>query len=277
MDNEKRKKLKQDYTRLVGKLERVLKRFTPLDPSDDESYGDEYDQLAPTLVSMLMRGCDREQLFTAVAAYRANYYQPVAPNAELEWKIADAVLKAFLNKDKAASKPPKSVKPLFHLDLRIDFEELFHYVAEQVRLFNEECTIAGTKRVYLVEFGYEYAQAGWATIHFDTRPDAQSDGSWSQQIDKRRIERPHWRKACAANMRGPINVVVVGGKDKAIPEGAEIEMAEQIGLLLKAVLMRARDEGLLSQLPLAPQCQLAVEIVMVISVGLFMDRAKWII
>ncbi len=74
-----RKKLKREYARLVSKLERVLKRYAPIDPSDEDSIGDEYDPLAPPLVSMLMRGCSREELFRAIESFRARYWKSVTP------------------------------------------------------------------------------------------------------------------------------------------------------------------------------------------------------
>ena len=99
MDHEK-KKLKLEYARLVGKLERLLRRYTPIDPSDEFSDGDDYETLVPLLVSLLMRGCGREEIFRAIESYRANYWMKVPPNPEQDWKITDAVQKAYLNKDK---------------------------------------------------------------------------------------------------------------------------------------------------------------------------------
>ncbi len=64
--NQDRKRLKREYARLVSKLERVLRRYAPIDPSDEDSIGNDYETLAPPLVSMLMRGCAREELFRAI-------------------------------------------------------------------------------------------------------------------------------------------------------------------------------------------------------------------
>jgi hypothetical protein len=78
-----KKRLKREYARLVSKLQRVLRRFTPIDPSDEDSIRDEYEPLAPTLVSMLMRGCSREELFRAIESHRANHWSSVPANSEL--------------------------------------------------------------------------------------------------------------------------------------------------------------------------------------------------
>ncbi len=260
MDHEK-KKLKLEYARLVGKLERLLRRYTPIDPSDEFSDGDDYDALAPPLVSLLMRGCGREEIFRAIESYRANYWIKVPPNPEQDWKITDAVQKAYLNKDKVDKKSRKQSKPLFKLNLYKDLEDVLDYIKTQVQKFLQEAeTVDGVAdRVYRIEGGYEYSQCGWVMIYFDTRPGASPDGQWTRFIDKHRIERIHWRKASSANMRGPVSVVDHEGKEHLISEGSEIDISRAIGLMLKSALLRARDQGILLQLSLAPTCALGVE------------------
>lgn len=260
MDHEK-KKLKLEYARLVGKLERLLKRYAPIDPSDEFSDGDDYETLVPTLVSLLMRGHGREEIFRAIESYRANYWTKVPPNPEQDWKITDAVQKAYLNKDKLDRKPRKQLQPLLKLDLCNDSEDVFDYIKTQVRKFLQEAeTVDGVAdRVYRIDCGYEYSQCGWVMIYFDTRPEASPDGQWTRFIDKHRIERTHWRKASSANMRGPVSVVDLEGKEHLISEGSDIDMSRAIGLMLKAALLRARDEGILLQLSLASTCTLGVE------------------
>jgi hypothetical protein len=188
VDDDK-KRLKQQYARLVGKLERLLKRYTPIDASDEFSDGDDYEILVPTLVSLLMRGCVREEIFRAIESYRANYWTKVPPNPEQDWKITDAIQKAFLNKDKVDRKPRKQSKPLFKLDLCKDSEEVFDYIKAQVRKFLHEAeTVDGAAdRVYQIDCGYEYSQRGWVMIYFDTRPEASPDGQWTRFIDKQRV------------------------------------------------------------------------------------------
>ena len=60
-------------------------------------------------------------------------------------------------------------------------------------------------------------------------------------------------------MRGPVSVVDHEGKEHLISEGSEIDMSRAIGLMLKSALLRARDQGILLQLSLAPTCALGVE------------------
>ncbi len=79
-------------------------------------------------------------------------------------------------------------------------------------------------------------------VYFDTRPDAYSDGHWTRFIDKYAMERPHWRKAAAANMRGAICVVDCYGTDRVIIKDHEMDLCESIGLMLKAAMLHARDQ-----------------------------------
>jgi|688.fasta_scaffold35260_8 hypothetical protein len=257
-----KKRLKREYARLVSKLQRVLRRFTPIDPSDEDSIRDEYEPLAPTLVSMLMRGCSREELFRAIESHRANHWSSVPANSELDWKITDSVQRAFNSKEeKQRTRPTEQSKPLFRLDLRKDWEDVFNHIKEQVRLFVQDAEAGRTtgKLVNHIECGFECSQAGWVMLYPDTRPDAYNDGHWTLFIDKYAMERSHWRKAAAANMRGVICIVDLNGKETLINKDSEIDLCESIGLMLKAALLEARDQGLLLGLPLAPTCRLGVE------------------
>lgn len=260
MDQDK-KRLKREYARLVSKLERALRRFAPIDPSDDDSIGNEYDPLAPPLASMLIRGCSREELFRAIESFRANYWKIVPPKPELDWKITDAVQKAFVSKEKESTRPPVQSKPLFSLDLRKDWFGIFDYIKEQVQLFlqNAEVDKAAGKLVSHIECGFECSQAGWVMIYFDTRPEAYNDGHWTLFVEKFATERAHWRKAAAANMRGTVRIVGHDGTETVITKDSEVNLCDCIGLMLKAAMLHARDQGLFRPLPLTPTCSLGVE------------------
>ncbi len=256
-----RKRLKREYARLVSKLERVLRRYAPIDPSDEDSIGDEYDPLAPPLVSMLMRGCAREELFRAIESHRANQRPSVPANSELDWKITDAVQKAFVSKEKERTRPHAQSKPLLRLDLRKDWEDIFDYIKEQVRLFAQTAEVDKSVGALVshIECGYECSQAGWVMIYFDTRPEAYNDGHWTLFVEKFAMVRAHWRKAAAANMRGAISIVDQHGTEKLIAQDHEMDLCESIGLMLKAAMLHARDREFFLPLPLTPTCMLGVE------------------
>ena len=90
----------------------------------------------------------------------------VPPNPEQDWKITDAVQKAYLNKDKVDRKPRKQSKPLFKLNLYKDLEDVLDYIKTQVQKFLQEAeTVDGVaERVYRIEGGYEYSKCGWVMI-----------------------------------------------------------------------------------------------------------------
>jgi hypothetical protein len=60
------------------------------------SDGDDYETLVAPLVSLLLRGCGREEIFRAIESYRANHWTKVPPNPEQDWKITDPVHKALV-------------------------------------------------------------------------------------------------------------------------------------------------------------------------------------
>ncbi len=165
------------------------------------------------------------------------------PNPQLDWKITDAVQKAFLSKEKERTRPPAQSKPLFSLDLRKDWVDIFDYIKEQVRLFlqNAEVDKAAGKLVSHIECGYECSQAGWVMIYLDTRPEAYNDGHWTLFVEKFAMKRAHWRKAAAANMRGAVCIVGHDGTERVITKDSEVDLCESIGLMLKAAMLQARD------------------------------------
>ena len=44
-----------------------------------------------------------------------------------------------------------------------------------------------------IDFGFEFGQVNELWLNFDTRPEAEPDGSWTQQVNKiRGLKRPVW-------------------------------------------------------------------------------------
>jgi hypothetical protein len=145
------------------------------------------------------------------------------------------------------------------LDLRLDFTELYDHIVHRVSNFDPTGNDGPGEPgpVKMIEVGYEYSQAAWVAVVLDTRPDAEPDGEWNSHIDGNAIERPHWLAACEANLESPITLVQVDGTEVELPEGAEL--AEPLGELIKAVLLKARADGVFSKLPKANGCELGVE------------------
>jgi hypothetical protein len=145
------------------------------------------------------------------------------------------------------------------LDLRRDFADVYAHLADRARNFDPATDDGpgGPGPVKLIEVGFEYPQAGWVVVVFDRRPDAEPDGEWTAHIDGNALDRPHWLEAGEANSAGPITLVQLDGTETELPAGAEL--AEPLGELLKAVLVKARADGVFRALPKAPGCELGVE------------------
>ena len=84
------------------------------------------------------------------------------------------------------------------LDLRRDFTDISAYLAKRVREFDPAGSnvLGDPGPVKLVEVGFEYSQAGWLVVVFDTRTEAEPDGEWTSLIDGNKLERPHWLVLC---------------------------------------------------------------------------------
>lgn len=70
------------------------------------------------------------------------------------------------------------------IDIREDVPELLEYVRRRV---DEHIAKAAIRMklppVRMVELGFEFGQANWVALVFDTRPDAGPDGEWTREID----------------------------------------------------------------------------------------------
>jgi hypothetical protein len=145
------------------------------------------------------------------------------------------------------------------LDLRRDFVEIYAHLADRVRNFDPAIGdgLGGPGPVKMVEVGYEYSQGGWVVVVLDTRPDAGPDGEWTLRIEGNKFERPHWLEAGETNMDGPITLVQLEGSEIVLPPGTEL--AEPLGELLKAVVLKSRADGVFQRLPKTTSCELGVE------------------
>jgi len=145
------------------------------------------------------------------------------------------------------------------LDLRSDFTEIYSHLADCIRRFDPTGgnVLGDADPVKMVEIGFEYSQAGWLVVVFDTRPDAEPDGEWTSLIEGNELERPRWLEAGEANMDGPITVIQLDGTEAELPEGTEL--AEILGEMVKAVVLKAKADGVFAGLPKAPDCELGIE------------------
>jgi hypothetical protein len=153
------------------------------------------------------------------------------------------------------------------LDLRKDFADVYDFVSERVRSFDpaindgpaEESPGEGGP-VSRIDFGFGlYHESGWVCLVFDTRADPEPDGEWTMHIEGNDLERPRWVKACEAVEEGPLALVLPDGTQRELPAGAMDQLVAAIGDMLRAVLLKARADGLFTVLPKTDRCELGVE------------------
>jgi hypothetical protein len=147
------------------------------------------------------------------------------------------------------------------LDLRKDFADIYRYISRRVESFdsaNNDGPGQGT-HVTQINLGYQYDQAGWVALVFDTRPDAEPDGQWNAHIVGNWLQRPKWLSAAEANEDQSVMLIMPDGSQHEIPPESDEEFATILGELLKSVLLKARSDGVFASLPRSPRCELGVE------------------
>lgn len=145
------------------------------------------------------------------------------------------------------------------LDLRRDFSDVYAHIAERVRGFvpGGGDVLGDGTTVKTIEVGFEYDQIGWLVVVFDTRADAEPDGEWTSLIDGNELERHSWQTAGQLDLDEPTTVVDLDGTELELTMG--LELAELLGEMIKAVLLKARADGVFATLPKAPGCEFGVE------------------
>ena len=145
------------------------------------------------------------------------------------------------------------------LDLRREFADIHAHVADRVCGFDPASNDGPGKPgpVKMIVVGFEYAQAAWVAVVFDTRPTVEPDGHWQFHIMGNKWGRPDWLAASEANLEGPITLVRLDGTETVLPKCTEL--AQPLGELLKAVVLKTRDDGVFAGLPKAPGCELCIE------------------
>jgi hypothetical protein len=125
-----------------------------------------------------------------------------------------------------------------------------------------------------LEIGYSCDQSGWIFIHADQRPKHERDGQWTTQIDEDKcLEFDHWIEAIETRFEGEeFAVIKHDGSRFVVPaldldaevnddgdEGEGDPFAIAVGEMILDVLMRAKGDGLLTQLASHGSVQLDIE------------------
>jgi len=142
------------------------------------------------------------------------------------------------------------------LDLKTEAADIRSYIVSRVAAFDPNANDGpgGPGPIKMVYAGYEFDQAGWFVLVFETRPNAAHDGEWTSHIENNCFARPQW---VTAGKTAPISIRNLGGKVR------KLHAASQLGILLREliqqVMLQLRDEGVFASLPLLPNWELDLE------------------
>lgn len=150
------------------------------------------------------------------------------------------------------------------INLQRDAKKIYKHIVQRVKDYpkyvnagpgNDEDPIS------LIELGYQWDQAGWCALVFDTRPGAEPDGEWNSYIEENSLAFDSWFEACEACWESgkPVRLTLPNGEKKVIEKDNLDDMATHIGEMLKGVLIQAREDGVFAKLPLAERCIMGVE------------------
>lgn len=151
------------------------------------------------------------------------------------------------------------------LDLRNASKVLRKHIADRVRdypLYVNNGPGRDEAPVKQITVGYQFDQAGWLAIVFDTRPNAGIDGEWNSFIEPNAIDFAEWQKAYSDLVENgsPIALTLPNGTKRRLGEDTTVEqLAEYIGTTIRDVLICARDSGAFAGMPIAPDCTYVVE------------------
>ncbi len=149
------------------------------------------------------------------------------------------------------------------INLKKDAKDILKYLKQRVKDFDPE-TNEGPgegETVHQINIGFAHTQWGFVTVIFDTRPDAEPDGSWNNRIEESSIEVGHWAEASdALYEEKTVEFTLRDGTKKKLTEYPDEEdYAELFGDTLKAMLLEARDAVVFKKLPTAKKCHIGVE------------------
>jgi len=72
------------------------------------------------------------------------------------------------------------------LELGAEAQAIKDYIIERVASHPTD------QRVNFIEFGFQFDQVGFFCVFFDTREDAQPDGTWTMRTEGNSLARDHW-------------------------------------------------------------------------------------
>lgn len=152
------------------------------------------------------------------------------------------------------------------LNLQADSQAIRDYIEERIRNYSVGKNGGpgdGKNPIGLITAGYSFEQSGNVHVVFDTRPDADSDGQWTNHLGTKAntLGFPAWLNAFEHLCdEGSVTVTMPNGEERVLDESADSEIvARMFGELLRDVMVSLRNAGAFAKLPLAPEAFFVVE------------------
>lgn len=113
-----------------------------------------------------------------------------------------------------------------------------------------------------ITIGYQFDQAGWFALVFDTRPGSEVDGEWNSYIEANACQMPAWEKAFSSLGKDGSRLRLIEHNGHKIMLGSstdEARFAKYLGVTIRDALVESSENGVFDGVPLAEECALVVE------------------
>ena len=153
------------------------------------------------------------------------------------------------------------------IDLQSDQQQLREYILARIQNYVAEDNIGPGEpgdAIGLITLGFYAEQGGYANLVFDTRLDADVDGSWTIHIDNdvNLLEFPDWYDAYMAVCESEaVTFIRYDGSERRVKDNdiSDEDLNELFGEMLTNTLQSLRDDGSLAKLPLSECAFMVVE------------------
>lgn len=147
-------------------------------------------------------------------------------------------------------------------DLAKDANEFRDYLRSRIAQY---ASIAGAPPVKLLEVGFQFDQGGAIVVHFDCRPNAQTDGTWTLKYQGNTLGRLHWPGLTEQVFESSVTFIKLNGASRTLPNDCsksaslEQELASLLGEMLRDSIIAAIASHELELLPKAPGFMIGIE------------------
>lgn len=159
-------------------------------------------------------------------------------------------------------KKPRKIELV--LDLEKDAQTVLEYIKKRIEIFHDSENFGpggDNDRIRQITLGYQFDQAGWFALVFDTRVDAEFDGEWTGHIQENCIDQDHWYEIFDKlyEFKKPVTLKDINGNLIKIDEYNDKKIATYFGDMLKQVIIKVIESGYFTSLPLTNKIRITVE------------------